>query len=301
MIYTSFVSPKVTKKQWHKFKSSVQQEDEEDPQSNYYLPYIPIGVFDNITIMETKEQGKEIFTYQFPRTLENFEFKSTRLHHQKVRSPSWEDLGSKTVPNTIVNTLNSFNHLYVRKFILTYYGKDMLPKWFHDRVLSQYSHISNVWQSFDNGDVVGRISFIQEPGYKLRAVANPVISLQIMLEPLKQFVMNALKVIPQDYCHNQDAAILSISHYLRDDSSHRLSSIDLSDATNNIPLTPQIELLETLLGPKHPQIELFRKVARGKWYVDSPEGETSITFNNGQPLGTGPSFGTFSLFHHFVA
>jgi hypothetical protein len=294
MIYTDFVSPKLTEKQWKKFSSSAQQDNPSFMKIDWPSAFPKAS----------RVYSKDSYEFSFPQRLQSFSFKNIdRINLKNIRTPQWVSDTFRPGENSAYNMSRTFRHELIANYIYDNYDvRNAFPVWFEKAIVSQYKDSREMIYDHDRvGDHVGRISFIQEPGYKLRAVANPVISLQIMLEPLKQFVMNALKVIPQDYCHNQDAAILNISHYLRDDSSHRLSSIDLSDATNNIPLTPQIELLETLLGPKHPQIELFRKVARGKWYVDSPEGETSITFNNGQPLGTGPSFGTFSLFHHFVA
>lgn len=299
MIYSNFVSHRLTKKQWNKFIKSVVQEKTEPGRFNLIL--FPKFILDNYSI-ENADTGsnKEYVKYKYPRKLELFEFNSRRLEHERVRSPSWSDLGSKTIPNTIMNTLNSFNHLYVRKFILTYYGKDVLPKWFHDRVLSQYSHISNVWKSFDNGDVVGRISFIQEPGLKLRAVANPYPSLQILLDPLKKGLMSILKEISNDYAYDQDKGVSDIQEYIQ--SGNKVSSIDLSDATNNLPMETQEQLLSLIYGPKHPLVNLFSQVCHGKWRVKNPSGkEEFINYTRGQPMGVGPSFASFSLLHHYIA
>jgi hypothetical protein len=298
MIYSNFVSQKLTRKQWNKFIKSVVQEEAEPGRFNLIM--LPKFILDNYSIETQTHGSREFVKYNFPRKLELFEFESRRLEHERVRSPSWSDLGSRTVPNTIMNTLNSFNHLYVRKFILTYYEKDVLPKWFHDRVLSQYSHIQNVWHSFDNGDVVGRISFIQEPGLKLRAVANPYPSLQILLNPLKKKLMSILKDIDNDYAYDQDQGVSDIQEYIQ--LGNKVSSIDLSDATNNLPMETQEQLLSIIFGPKHPLVNLFGQVCRGKWRVKNPSGkEEFINYTRGQPMGVGPSFASFSLLHHYIA
>jgi hypothetical protein len=294
MIYTDLVSPRLTDKQWQKFSTSAQQTN---PSSMMILwpeafPY------------SSRVNNKDHYEIVYPQSLQSFKFKNLdRISLKSIRTPQWRSESFRSGENTPYNMARTFRHELAVNYLYDNYDvRNGFPSWFQDGIMRQFKDRREMIYDHNRiGDCVGRISFIQEPGYKLRAVANPFISLQILLEPLKRFVMNGLKTLSEDYAHDQEAAILSISHNLRYNQELKLSSIDLSDATNNIPLQPQIELLETLLGPKHPQVELFRKVSRGTWYVDSPSGETTITFNNGQPLGSGPSFGVFSLFHHFVA
>lgn len=295
MIYTDLVSPKVTIKQWTKFFKSAQQDN---PISDIRILW-PEAFPNSRRIYNSKN-----YEFAFPQSLQSFKFENLdRITLKSIRTPQWNSDTLRSGENSAYNMSRTFrHHLAVNYLYDNYDYRNGFPEWFQKGVMRQFKDVREMVYDHERiGDYVGRISFIQEPGFKLRAVANPVISLQILMEPLKNFVMNSLKVIPEDYCHDQDQAILDISRYLRHSTDNRLSSIDLSDATNNIPLGPQIQLLETLLGPKHPQIELFHQVSRGKWHVESPSGESSVTFNNGQPLGSGPSFGVFSLFHHFVA
>jgi hypothetical protein len=299
MIYSDFISPKVTQKQWKKFYGSAHQEID-DSEYKLFQPLSsdnsqPIGRFESTL-------GKDIIiTYKYPHHLGHYVFSNEGIDYVRNRAPSWRSINGKSMNNDAKNVVDSFSHLFIRDYINKYYANTKMPDWFDLSIKQQWRRINDVRFALDHQDHVGRISFIQEPGYKLRAIANPFPAFQSMLKPLKSFVMNAIKVIPNDYCHDQEAGMRSIQHHLKENSDTLVSSIDLSDATNNIPLRPQIELMETLLGPSHPQLELFRKVAKGKWYVDSPDGESSMTFNVGHPLGTGPSFGLFSLFHHYVA
>ena len=293
MIYTDLVSPKVTQSQWKKFSESAQQDN----------PFTK-----GILWPETFPNGRAVYhsthyEFKFPQRLQSFRFKNLdMLSLKNIRTPQWSSDLMKPGANTPFNMARSFrHHLAVNYLYDNYNRREDFPEWFNNAIMKQFKDSREmIYDHARIDDFVGRISFIQEPGFKLRAVANPVMSLQILLDPLKQFVMNALKVIPQDYCHDQNQAIINIQSYLQNNPDKSLYSIDLSDATNNIPLKPQIQLLETFLGPKHPQLELFKSVSRGKWHVESPEGETEIVFNNGHGLGTGPSFGVFSLFHHYV-
>jgi hypothetical protein len=289
MIYSDLVSPRVTKRQWKKFSESAHQKNVKEIPINWYSDYRP-------PVKTVNDSGNIEVLY--PQSLSSFKFKG-RIDLRQIRTPQWESDRFMTGDNTPKNMVKSFNHVIARQYMNKHMDKDSLPLWVKNSILKEYKDINNVMYSLSHTSV-GRISFIQEPGYKLRAIANPHPSFQVLTSPLKGFVMNGLKRLHEDYCHNQQGAFDEIRQYLSDDLDHRLSSIDLSDATNNIPLTPQLELLESLLGPNHPQIELFRDISRGEWNVASPSGETTITFNNGHPLGTGPSFGLFSLFHHFV-
>jgi hypothetical protein len=306
MIYSQFVSPAVTAKQYNKFSKSVHQENDD---SRFELPHLSMPKCMDIYIKhestgsmkldKSNVDKSESVTVRFPITLEKYEF-GTHLVYPRSRSPIWRSLTGNTAVNTAMNSVLTFGHLYVREYLNKYYKDYSFPDWYSKSIGIYHSQISEVHVALDHNDHVGRISFIQEPGYKLRAVANPYPSFQILLEPLKDFVMKSLEFIPEDYCHNQDEALNSIKQYLGDDLDFKLSSIDLSDASNNIPLKPQIELIARFLGADHPQLELFTKVSRGKWYVRTPDGDSSIQYNVGQPMGLGPSFGLFSIFHHFV-
>lgn len=299
MIYSDLISPKVTKKQWKKFIGSAHQEID-DSKYDLFVPVIT-DLSKPVRIMHSKERNVNTEDWYFPQSVGNYKFKVTHLDYSNVRAPNWYSDHGKTIPNNALNTVNSFSHFSVRRYMNKHYEIDTLPEWFLRSIRNNWRKIDEVMVAKDRQDHVGRISFIQEPGYKLRAIANPYPTFQTLLEPLKLFLMNTLRVLPEDHCHDHQAAREGIRSFLKNNPDINLSSIDLSDATNNIPLKPQIELVETLIGPSHPQLELFREVARGKWYIETPDGESSMSFNKGHPLGTGPSFGLFSLFHHYVA
>lgn len=65
--------------------------------------------------------------------------------------------------------------------------------------------------SFDGG----MISYIQEPGYKLRAVANPSRVHQVVLDELKQCLMQKLKSLRTDCTHDQRAGAECLSQNFR--------------------------------------------------------------------------------------
>lgn len=150
-------------------------------------------------------------------------------------------------------------------------------------------------------ETVGKVSFIQEPGWKLRAVANPNRILQLFLEPLKEEVWDLLRNISQDCTHNQDKGVSQVQSWLKE--GRVVHSVDLSDATNNFPLDLQIMILQNVLDASwEPYLKVFTEASRGPWRVKDPGTriERDIRWRKGQPLGLGPSFGSFALAHHAI-
>lgn len=146
-------------------------------------------------------------------------------------------------------------------------------------------------------DNYGSISGIQEPGFKLRAVANPSRIIQAMLEPLKDLVMDHLKTLPTDHTHDQMAAIPKVQEMLR--SGEVVHSVDLSDATNLFPLPLQVDLLRKMCHKDYFEfIQVFELVSKGNWLTHLNGAPELVKFSRGQPLGLGPSFGVFALAHN---
>lgn len=141
---------------------------------------------------------------------------------------------------------------------------------------------------------IGYIRVTQEPGFKLRCYAAPMIWTQICLEPLKKFLMETLKRCPWDMTHNQRFADETIRQRL----AHQgyVHCFDLSNATDRIPVDSQIAVLKAIV-PKMSQhyIHLFEMVISSEWEF-VPTGER-LRWHRGQPLGSGPSFGCFALWH----
>jgi len=166
--------------------------------------------------------------------------------------------------------------------------------------------------SYGSDPGVGRITFIQEPGYKLRAVANPHLLHQVVLEPLKRYLMDLLKQDPQDFTFRQEEAFPIIQGWLRE--PEYTFSVDLSDATNNFPLEVILHALSGQTGAR-PWLDCFSSVSRAGWLVTDPhlsarsaapgsghkEGVRRLMYyKTGQPMGLGPSFAAFALTHHWV-
>jgi hypothetical protein len=139
---------------------------------------------------------------------------------------------------------------------------------------------------------VGRVGLIQEPGYKLRAVANPGRVFQRVLEPLGDSIYSLLKHLPWDCTFEQSKALPHLQKALA--SGRTVSSIDLSGATDWFPLSLQIHVLAWLLKDSPGLVDLFEEISQSTWVMPK-HGE--ISWSRGQPLGLYPSFGSFALTH----
>jgi hypothetical protein len=155
--------------------------------------------------------------------------------------------------------------------------------------LTQHHHIEQV----DRTSYAGEVHFIQEPGYKLRAVASPYRLHQLALQPLGSSIGRIVQSLPWDCTFDQSKAFPIIQEKLR--SGCTIHSVDLSNATDYFPLDLQVMVLRTVFGDI-PDIHLFQDLSRMTW--KSKYGD--IRWNRGQPLGLYPSFFAFTLTHGLV-
>jgi hypothetical protein len=143
-----------------------------------------------------------------------------------------------------------------------------------------------------HGDfVIGRIGLIQEPGYKLRAVANPGRVFQRVLEPLGDFLYSTVKHLPWDCTFDQSKAIPFLQSALA--QGRTVSSVDLSGATDYFPLDLQEHVIRWLVK-NDPIVDLFHELSTASWFMP---GVGNISWKRGQPLGLYPSFASFALTH----
>jgi len=147
---------------------------------------------------------------------------------------------------------------------------------------------------------VGTIHGTQEPGMKLRVFASPLLVLQCIMEPLKVYYMNALRVLDNDACFSQEGAVSTVLSWVSQGMT--TWSFDLSNATDRFPRTLSYACHNLIPFSRSEIFRTFRYVSEDKWIVSKELatyfGCDQISWTVGQPLGTGPSFGAFSLAHH---
>lgn len=146
---------------------------------------------------------------------------------------------------------------------------------------------------------VGRIGFIQEPGFKLRAVANPLHIIQVALEPLKKALLEMMALLPWDCTADQAKAFPFIQEALKNGTT--VHSVDLTDASSYFPLDLQRLVLDKLFPWDQESVNAFIFASKAPWLFKVETNKSiktmDICWTKGQPLGLKPSFGSAFLVH----
>lgn len=149
-------------------------------------------------------------------------------------------------------------------------------------------------------DTVGTVHGTQEPGGKLRCYGAPRLIYQDLLEPLKEYLMMTLQALDTDACFKVDKAVEQVRLWI--ENGDTVYSLDQSNATDSFPLILLLVALMQIKRIPAVYIKLFRLVCEGNWAVSedlvSYFERTIIRWFVGQPLGSGPSFGAYSVAHH---
>lgn len=304
-VYTSLVSEDITLGQWNKFHGSVTKPDLDDgsvrPQVRSLLP----------SSWRFNKLHPEMSAFVDLKRMSSS--KSTWDGQRSVSEDNMVVWSKWQVLNTLVRDRMDDHDLVppnskLGNTIRLAYSSHRLVQEPYDKVSLRGGGFHMVPDSMiPRVPFVGTIGFIQEPGYKLRAVANPNRFVQAMLEPLKRELHTKLARYEQDCTTDQTKAIPVIQQWLEE--GNEVSSVDLSDATNNFPLRYTMELLREVVTPGNlARLTLFEEASRSEWIipprirtqlaklgVDAPP---SIRWTVGQPLGLGPSFSAFALSHH---
>lgn len=277
MVYSTMIAPEVTPAQRRKFEDSVkaQVNPRMDHLCALFLPFVQefVGQFS----LKTKPR---------PIGINDLTLSKERRAPTKKGSVPEDDIEGWFD--------SSADSILIRHVMRN--SPDMFSSPTRELILSRVRAMPDWDSAFSR--VAGSIGFIQEPGFKLRAVANPNRLVQLALTPLQTVLWEALRNIPQDCTFDQSKGVKVVAKWIREGTT--CHSIDLSDATNNFPFSLQLLLLRKLLPSSWDQyINLFEGASRAPWryrYSDDQQ----IIWTKGQPLGLAPSFGSFALTHHMV-
>lgn len=135
---------------------------------------------------------------------------------------------------------------------------------------------------------------------KVRVIAIMDGITQALLKPLHDMVFSILRAIPNDFTHDQRAAVSYIVNIKSELSKKgvipRFDCFDLSAATDRLPLSVQAPIVGGLLGSSHAGEAWARLISdRDFDYVG-----TSIRYAVGQPMGAYSSFAMLALTHHAI-
>lgn len=275
--YTYFISKQITDKQFHKFMDSLEASDVSLPSIKSTREFVNKKTLGQIEAQVPVHRER----LQAPRLFTEYVWSPNK------RTPLLQGACAESQVDCWVSDI--LRSGVIRNEVLRHKAL-ATPSGF-----TQYCYQITGHQ---DGPVGGAIGFIQEPGFKLRAVANPFRVWQVMLDPLKQWAFASLRQQRCDCTFDQSAGVRAIQEWLKEGRS--VHCFDLSDATNNFPLMFQVEVLSRRLDltdkVTNQSVDLFASISRSTWRCLDRE----VVWTRGQPLGLGPSFAVFALAHHQV-
>jgi hypothetical protein len=143
---------------------------------------------------------------------------------------------------------------------------------------------------------VGRVSVLQQPQLKARTVGNPNRITQVTLEPLKKVYMDLARKLPTDVTHDQESGVAWVQEKLK--QGIELAGSDLTSASDLLDVELSLNLIDEVFG--FPKIQgyqdyrnYFYEVSRSSWFC--PALDRNVQWEQGDVLGTGPSFGLLTL------
>jgi hypothetical protein len=175
---------------------------------------------------------------------------------------------------------------------------------------------------------LGKLGLKFEPAGKVRVFAMVDWWTQVALRPLHQWIFSVLRLIPQDATFDQLGAVQSFASSLKQAGKTKVYSLDLSSATDRLPLMIQVWLLTPLLGervaslwalmlvgrayrlPKHISLsqrgnpvamdELLWKAGVRSVGFMTQQSTRNVFYSVGQPMGALSSWAMLALTHHFT-
>lgn len=145
--------------------------------------------------------------------------------------------------------------------------------------------------------VLGRISILDEARGKKRLIGITDYWTQVLFRPLHDAIYAELGKIPQDGTSDQMKPIrfalqMLEVHNLRDLGNKRVQSLDLSAATDRLPIKLQVQILRTLGYPG----DVWKDLLDREWSSDAG----TLRYAVGQPMGAYSSFAMLALTHHVI-
>jgi len=179
----------------------------------------------------------------------------------------------------------------------------------------------NAYEGGESIDTLGLVDVTQEPGGKARFYVSVHPAIQCLMSPLQDALKYRARHCQGSYAFDQDAGRRRVQKALKE--GHRCHSFDLSDASNNYPLEPQLEWMKATVedykyfkqygdkvvhglpsfecGIQSECIGLFAEASRARYALSDTIRKVSkedvIRFTVGQPLGLLPSAMSLHLTH----
>jgi hypothetical protein len=143
-----------------------------------------------------------------------------------------------------------------------------------------------------------KLSFFSDKEGKTRVIGIMDYWTQTAMKPLHNLLNKILKNIKADMTFNQDLFTTRIPDLTG--TAHSFQSIDLSAATDRMPIALQRRVIEFLVGTEK-SLAWQRLMVDTEFLVTLPKGESlRIKYSTGQPMGAYSSWPTMALTHHLI-
>jgi len=148
-------------------------------------------------------------------------------------------------------------------------------------------------------NLLGNVVILQSPGAKARWIANPMLAIQGIGEPLKEKLLAFCSLYPEIKTTDQDAGHAQVVDWLKD--GRNVYSFDATAFTDRFPVDLQLNLASKLIKRgvlNQFDYDALEIVSRGSWW--SSDLSREVKWIVGQPLGYGPSFHLATLAHAVI-
>jgi len=144
--------------------------------------------------------------------------------------------------------------------------------------------------------ILGRLHAIEEWGGKTRIVAIVDYWTQMVLTPLHNTINHFLRNLEMDGTFDQDSMAETVRGWTGT-SGLEVNSFDLTAATDRLPISLQVNILEHLTG-SHNLARMWKEIltCRDFYCQDG----SKVRYATGQPMGARSSFPMLALTHHFI-
>jgi len=154
---------------------------------------------------------------------------------------------------------------------------------------------------FNGSDLIGKLGLKDEPAGKIRVFAMVDCFTQWAMKPLHDYLFDILRGIPQDGTFDQLAPI----KLLQSKGHRRFWSLDLSSATDRLPILIQGTLLSRLITAHGANLWMSLMVGRAyalprRALKGGHEGDIFIRYAVGQPMGALTSWAMLAITHHAI-
>jgi hypothetical protein len=144
----------------------------------------------------------------------------------------------------------------------------------------------------------GKLGLKQEAAGKVRVFAMVDPWTQFILRPFHKAIFGILRTWPMDGTFNQ------LKPLRRAWGFPSLFSMDLSSATDRLPMALQVPLFKEVFSMTSMEAEAWRVAMVGRFYRLPfgvyHEGASAIKYTVGQPMGALSSWAMLALTHHFI-